>query len=112
VIQICNHYGSLANQTFLRYDFGVVHCVIFVKKRMQLPSLGDFYGDILAWDAFIAGKSLPQQAHSLLCARLQAKEPDIEKRLLYIAEKRGLSVGDLKKGIVDGTIQNGEQELD
>jgi hypothetical protein len=82
------------------------------KKRRQLPYLGLWYEHLLQWDAYLANKSVPQQAHSLICVRLQMREEDIEKRLLYVAEQKGISVEELKRGILDGSIVNGEEWME
>lgn len=71
--------------------------------RVQIPFMG-YYQDLLEFDAFICGKSIPQQAQSLLCARLQSKEKDIEDRLAYLAAKLGIEVAELKKRILQGQV--------
>ena len=71
-------------------------------KRFTLPDLGEWYRDQLAFDAWINNRSVPIQGQSLLCAKLQERESTIEKRLDYIANKRGISVVELKSLILDG----------
>jgi hypothetical protein len=63
-----------------------------------------YYQDLLEFDAFICGRSVPQQAQSLLCARLQSKEEQISSRLEYLASKLEIEVSELKKRILQGTV--------
>ncbi len=63
-------------------------------KRIMIQ-LGEYYQDLLTIDAFIAGRTASAQAGSLLCAKLQEREPRIKERLEYLANKRGITVEDL-----------------
>lgn len=71
-------------------------------KRFTLPDLGEWYKDQLALDAWINNRSIPIQAQSLLCAKLQEREPTIDKRMNYIAQKRGISADELRTQILSG----------
>lgn len=75
-------------------------------KRVALAPLGEYYSDLLLYDSFITGRSQSTQASSLLCAKLQEREQKIEARLEYLAEKRNISVSELKKQIRDGQVDN------
>ena len=81
-------------------------------KRFTVPDLGEWYTDQLALDAWINNRSKAVQAHSLLCAKLQEREPTIEKRLAYIAQKRGLTVDELRSQILSGKALQPSREED
>lgn len=73
--------------------------------RLQIPSLGEWYGDLLAIDARINDRSEPTQAHNLICAKLQDREPRIRARVEYLAQKRGLSMEEMWRQLVTGTYE-------
>ena len=77
-------------------------------KRLALPPIGEYYSDLLLYDSFIVGRSQSMQASSLLCSKLQERESKIESRLEYLAEKRNISVVELKRQIRSGEIINDE----
>jgi hypothetical protein len=81
-------------------------------KRFTVPDLGEWYTDQLAIDSWINNRSKAVQAHSLLCAKLQEREPTIEKRLAYIAQKRGMTVEELRSQILSGKAQQPSREDD
>lgn len=81
-------------------------------KRIALPPIGEYYSDMLLYDSFITGRSQSMQAASLLCAKLQEREPRIKERLEYLAEKRNISVSELKKQIREGEIHNDDTTED
>jgi hypothetical protein len=81
-------------------------------KRIALPPIGEYYSDMLLYDSFITGRSQSMQAASLLCAKLQEREGRIESRLGYLAEKRNISVSELKKQIREGEIHNDDTTED
>lgn len=68
-------------------------------KRIMIQ-LGEYYQDLLTIDAFIAGRTPSAQAGSLLCAKLQEREPRIKERLEYLANKRGITVEELTSQIL------------
>lgn len=72
-------------------------------ERLQIPSLGEWYGDLLAVDARINDRSEPTQAHSLLCSKLQEREDRIKARVEYLARKRGISFEEMWQQLVTGT---------
>jgi hypothetical protein len=74
-------------------------------ERLQIPSLGEWYGDLLAIDARINERSEPNQAHSLLCSKLQEREERIKKRVEYLAQKRGIASEEMWKQLVTGTFE-------
>ncbi|HEY9609321.1 hypothetical protein [Allocoleopsis sp.] len=81
-------------------------------KRFTVPDLGEWYTDQLALDAWINNRSKAVQAQSLLCAKLQEREPTIEKRLTYIAQKRGLTLDELRSQILAGKAQQLSRDED
>jgi hypothetical protein len=81
-------------------------------KRFTVPDLGEWYTDLLAVDAWINNRSKAVQAQSLLCAKLQERETSIDKRLAYIAQKRGISPEELRTQIITGKAQQPSREED
>ena len=73
--------------------------------RLALPSLGEWYDDLLALDAWINNRSKPQQGHSLLCSKLQEREARINERIEYLAVKRGLTPQEMRMQILAGKAQ-------
>ncbi len=81
-------------------------------KRFTVPDLGEWYTDQLALDAWLNNRSKAVQAQSLLSAKLQEREPIIEKRLSYIAQKRGLTPDELRSQILTGKAQQISRDED
>ncbi len=71
------------------------------KKRLQLPPLGIYYADLLKLDSSLNDRSVPQQAQSLLCAKLQEREERIKERLAYTAHRLNMSTEELTKMILN-----------
>ena len=74
-------------------------------ERLQIPSLGEWYGDLLAVDARINDRSEPTQAHALLCSKLQEREARIKERVDYLARKRGISSEEMWRQLVTGEYE-------
>lgn len=72
------------------------------EQRLTIPSLGEWYGDLLAVDAAINARTAGQQAQSLLCAKLQERESKIRERVAYFAAKRGLTTEAMWKALATG----------
>jgi len=70
--------------------------------RLTLPSLGEEYQDLLTVDAELNMRTPAQQAHSLLCARLQARRDDIKQRVEYLAKKRGIEFDEMWSQLLKG----------
>ncbi|NET09098.1 MAG: hypothetical protein F6K16_31220 [Symploca sp. SIO2B6] len=79
-------------------------------KRFAVPDLGEWYTDLLSIDSWINNRSRAVQAQSLLCAKLQEREQLIEKRLAYVAQKRGITPDELRLQILNGTAQQPSRE--
>lgn len=81
--------------------------IVMPKKseRLQIPSLGEWYGDLLAVDARINDRSEPTQAHSLLCSKLQEREDRIKARVVYLAQKRGISFDEMWQQLATGAYE-------
>ena len=73
--------------------------------RLALPSLGEWYDDLLTLDAWIANRSKPQQGQILLYAKLQEREERINTRIEYLAAKRGISPAELRMQILAGKAE-------
>lgn len=50
-------------------------------ERLQIPPLGEWYQDLLRFDAVINDRIEPSQASALLCAKLQERESRIRERV-------------------------------
>lgn len=73
--------------------------------RIRIPELGEWYADLIAVDSTINGKSIPQQALSLLCSTLQSREERIKKRVKYLAVKRGVTFEEMWLQILQGNYR-------
>lgn len=78
------------------------------KQKRTYVQLGEFYLDLLRLDSWINDRPLSTQASSLLGAKLQEREPRIKERLKYLADKRGCSVDELIKQILNGELPKEE----
>ncbi len=72
------------------------------EQRLTIPSVGEWYADLLAIDAAINARTVGQQAQSLLCAKLQEREGKIRERVAYFAAKRGLTPDEMWKALATG----------
>ena len=72
------------------------------QRRLTLPLLGEWYLDVLTADAAINARLPGPQAQSLLCAKLQEREPRVKERVEYLARKRGLSFEQMWKDLITG----------
>ena len=75
-------------------------------KRMTLPPLGEHDDDWLRIMAWLNSSSKSTQAANLISLQLREEKPKVEKMLEYIAQKRGVTVNELVKSILDGTIDD------
>jgi len=74
-------------------------------KRFAIPAMGEYYDDLLHIDAWINNRTKPQQAQSLLCAKLQERESRIKERVGYLAKKRGIGESDMWALILSGKAE-------
>jgi hypothetical protein len=72
------------------------------EQRLTIPSIGEWYADLLAIDAAINARTPGQQAQSLLCAKLQEREGKIRERVAYFAAKRGLTPDEMWRALATG----------
>ncbi len=82
------------------------------KERFSISPLGEFYMDVLTVDAWINARSRSIQANSLLCAKLQEREPRVRERVAYLAKKRGISADELWQQILQGEATPMESDED
>jgi len=75
------------------------------EQRLTIPSIGEWYGDLLAIDAAINARTVGQQASSLLCAKLQERESKIRERVSYLGAKRGLTPDEMWKALATGKYE-------
>lgn len=73
------------------------------KERFSIAPIGEFYMDVLTVDSWINARSRSIQATSLLCAKLQEREPRVRERVNYLAKKRGVSGDELWAQILQGS---------
>lgn len=74
-------------------------------ERLQIPTIGEWYDDLLRIDAAINDRSFPQQAATLLCAKLQEREDRIRSRVDYLAQKRGISFQQMWDDLLTGEFE-------
>ena len=82
------------------------------KERFSISPLGEFYMDVLTVDSWINARSRSIQANSLLCAKLQEREPRVRERVAYLAKKRGISADELWQQILQGVATPIETDED
>lgn len=73
--------------------------------RPRIAALGEFYEDLLEIDSALTGRTTATQATSLLCAKLQEREPKINDRVRYLAAKRGLTFEGMWLEILQGRYE-------
>lgn len=56
-------------------------------------------------EAWLKGRSLPQEGGSLLCAKLHQRKAEREEMLNLVASEMGITRDKLWRGIIDGTIE-------
>ena len=75
-------------------------------RILRIPDIGEPYYDCLMIEAFIKQTTLTQEARSLICSALMRRKDYREAILAELATKRGISVPELKRQILTGTVQN------
>jgi len=75
-------------------------------ERLNIRHPGEFYGDMLAIEAFLkGGRSMSEEACNLLCARLMQRREIRGEMLTHLAKKRRISVSALMDEILKGKAQ-------
>ena len=74
--------------------------------RPTLNFLGEYYGDLLTYEAYLKKGTLSSQATSMLRAALNQRRATTEAKLLYLAEKRGLTLKEFQTQILTGKSQH------
>jgi hypothetical protein len=75
------------------------------RERLFIGELGEYYNDLLTIDSLINSRTAPNQANSLLCAKLQERETKIRERVQYLADKRGISFKEMWDQLLTGSYQ-------
>lgn len=70
--------------------------------QLFISGLSEWLIDKLNIIAFVNGRSVAHQVGILLDAQIPDVESDTESKLQYLAEKRGISVAELKRQILTG----------
>ncbi|KAM3100949.1 hypothetical protein ACKFKF_10785 [Phormidesmis sp. 146-12] len=78
-------------------------------KRITLPPLGEHDDDWLTILAWLYSRSRASQAAALISVGVAEQKAEVESMLEYIARKRSISVDELVKSILGGTI-DGDRE--
>ena len=76
------------------------------RERFSIAPIGEFYMDLLTLDSWINARTNSTQANSLLCAKLQEREPKIRERVNYLAKKRGISFDEMWLQILKGQAED------
>lgn len=75
------------------------------EQKLAVATLGEYYLDALKVEAFLKERSLDQEANSLLCAKLYERTEARGRMVQYLAQKRGISVEEMQRQIIAGTVQ-------
>lgn len=82
-----------------------------IAKRRQIAPLSQFYDEELQLDAFLTGRSVPDQATTLLQAKLKERCDWRKGMLERLADSRGVSPEVLRAAILGGRLPDlSEQE--
>jgi len=73
--------------------------------RLSVAPLGEPYMDRLEIEKFLKDSSVPQEAASLLRAKLMEREDYRDKLLAELARKRGISFEQMRDDILTGKAQ-------
>jgi len=73
--------------------------------RLRITELGEWYEDLLTVDSRINRRSEAHQGSSLLCSKLQEREPKIKERVKYLAAKRGVTFEEMWLLVLKGEYQ-------
>ena len=80
-------------------------------SRICLPFPGRIYYDLLKIDSAINSRSIPVQAQSLLCSKIQQREPMIKERVEYLARRHNLSFDQIWDAILSDRYKDLENLL-
>jgi hypothetical protein len=77
---------------------------VMAKKddRIAMSALGEYYEDVLEIDARMNGRTKPEQARTLVYAKIQERESRIKERVSYLARKRGISFEEMWDQLLTG----------
>ncbi len=70
--------------------------------RISMSSLGEYYEDVLEIDARMNARTKPEQARTLVYAKIQEREGRIKERVTYLARKRGISFEEMWDQLLTG----------
>ena len=79
--------------------------------RICLPFPGRIYYDLLKIDSAINSRSIPVQGSSLLCSKIQQREPMIRERVNYLARRHNLSFDQIWDCILSDRYKELENRL-
>ena len=80
-------------------------------SRICLPFPGRIYYDLLKIDSAINSRSIPVQAQSLLCSKIQQREPLIKERVEYLSRRHNLSFDQMWDAILSDRYKDLENLL-
>ncbi|NER95367.1 MAG: hypothetical protein F6J86_16270 [Symploca sp. SIO1B1] len=67
--------------------------------------MGEYQTDLLTVLARVQNRTVSQMASSLLAVKVEQKLPHIEKRVQYLADKRGISFTECWNQLLAGTFK-------
>lgn len=74
------------------------------KERQYASGMGEYYLDALAVEAALKKRSIAAEAGSLLCAKLQEREPRRTAMVQYMADRRGITFNQMWSLLLGGDI--------
>jgi hypothetical protein len=74
------------------------------KHGRYYVNIPPYYLYMLAIEAWLKGRSLPEEAGSLLCSKLGEREGKRVEMLALLAERMGITPQALRDGIMNGSI--------
>ena len=74
--------------------------------RPTLNHLGEYYGDRLAFEAWLKKGTLSSQATSILRTALNQRRAATDAKLEYLAAKRGISLEEFQEQILRGNAEH------
>lgn len=74
-------------------------------RRIQIPYLGEYYQDELRIESILKNRTDPQEAQSLLCAKLMERTDKRRRMLEVLANKRGITIDELRSQMLRGEYE-------
>jgi len=75
-------------------------------QRLAVSPLGEIYEDALTIEAFLKNRTKSNEANSLLCSRLMARQEYRQQAISYLAWKRGVTPEEMIEQILTGKAEH------